>query len=391
MKALFLLAFGLTGLSAQAALPRGGNDRSDPPPQSLATELESIRSRILEMEKGMIDAGKVQKEAKGQVRKLELLLQLRRQEGELGRRRLAELEGTVRELEARRETLGANIRAQKKAIWRHLAASERAAREGEEDRRGLSLLQREAVDAPVRKTLARLASRSLREIEVMKVDLADADRIEERIHQEKAQLAFLMRDLDEKEGIIDLSRQLQADILRRRHAERMAQLESYRKLKDAEAQVEKLIREFNARMELQKANDSQREARLGRFVRALKLPLEGGKVVSAFGRAYDARSRLYVFRKGIDIAGGKKEPVRAAMDGKVVYSGILPNYGRIAIIDHGDHFYTLCANLGELNRKAGESVAVGDTIGSTDDAGTPVYFEIRSRNVALNPLQWVSN
>jgi septal ring factor EnvC (AmiA/AmiB activator) len=115
-------------------------------------------------------------------------------------------------------------------------------------------------------------------------------------------------------------------------------------------------------------------------------------VVSEFGRVFDSKSKLYVFKKGIDIASGRKKmPVRAVSAGKVAFAGELPDYGRVAIIDHGEHFYSLCAHLGTVTRKAGDAVAAGDFIGATDDSGAPVYFEIRSRNVAVNPLQWLSN
>ena len=60
--------------------------------------------------------------------------------------------------------------------------------------------------------------------------------------------------------------------------------------------------------------------------------------------------------------------------GKVAFSGELPDYGKVTIIDHGDKFYSLCAHLGELKRKVGEMVSVGDAIGRTDESGTPVYF-----------------
>ena len=113
-------------------------------------------------------------------------------------------------------------------------------------------------------------------------------------------------------------------------------------------------------------------------------------MLTAFGRAFDSRSKLFIFKKGIDIQAGSEQAVQAIFAGKVAYSGELPDYGRVAIIDHGNHFYSLCAHLGELSKKAGEPVAAGDAIGLTDKTGV-VYFEIRSRNVAVNPLQWFSD
>ena len=98
---------------------------------------------------------------------------------------------------------------------------------------------------------------------------------------------------------------------------------------------------------------------------------------------------LFVFKKGIDITSGKQAPVRAISAGKVVYSGKLPDYGQVVIIDHGEHYYSLCAHLGTIDKKTSEAVVEGDLVGSTDELGTPLYFEIRARNVAVNPLQWI--
>jgi septal ring factor EnvC (AmiA/AmiB activator) len=116
----------------------------------------------------------------------------------------------------------------------------------------------------------------------------------------------------------------------------------------------------------------------------------GGKVLTSFGRAFDPRSKLYIFKKGIDIQSSSGQPVLAIFPGKIAYSGELPEYGRVTIVDHGNHFYSLCAHLGELSKKAGETVAAGDAIGLTDETGV-VYFEIRARNVPVNPLQWVAD
>jgi murein hydrolase activator len=207
----------------------------------------------------------------------------------------------------------------------------------------------------------------------------------------------LFQDLQEQEGILELNKQLQVDLLKKRHAERLSQLESYRKLKSAENQVEKLITQFNARVELQRSMEAEKVASKammqGAFAKLKgKLPLPArGRVISFFGKAYDSASKLNIFKKGIDIASGRNQPVHAISAGRVAYSGDLPGYGRVTIIDHGEHFYSLCAHLGELNLKVGSAVAAGDPIGTTDDAGTPVYFEIRARNIAVNPLQWVTN
>jgi septal ring factor EnvC (AmiA/AmiB activator) len=60
-------------------------------------------------------------------------------------------------------------------------------------------------------------------------------------------------------------------------------------------------------------------------------------------------------------------------------------------LDHGSHFYSLFAHLGAISKKTSDTVSSGEMIGITADINTPLYFEIRSRNVAVNPLQWVFN
>jgi septal ring factor EnvC (AmiA/AmiB activator) len=114
-------------------------------------------------------------------------------------------------------------------------------------------------------------------------------------------------------------------------------------------------------------------------------------VVSNFGRTFDPKSGLYIFKKGVDIEIGDHQEVRAISSGKVAYAGELPNYGQVVILDHGEHFYSLCAHLGVISKKTSESVSAGEKIGLTGDSRTPLYFEIRARNVAVNPLQWVFN
>jgi septal ring factor EnvC (AmiA/AmiB activator) len=114
-----------------------------------------------------------------------------------------------------------------------------------------------------------------------------------------------------------------------------------------------------------------------------------GKVVAGFGKYLDPVTKLQIFRKGIEIQTSRNQEVTAVSEGKIAFSGELPGMGRMLIIDHGDHFYTLCARLGELGLKTGQKVKKGERIGMSDAQGTPVYFEIRSRNIAINPMSWL--
>jgi septal ring factor EnvC (AmiA/AmiB activator) len=366
---------------------------------TLVNQLATIREKVSSLELGLVAGSTNRQKTKSQVKKIQKLIQLQRMERDLGHNRMTELENTVVALESRRAHLKERMRTQQKTIRKCLMAIESSHREDfAQQFSALHLPEREKLEAPRRKVLGNLVDRGLKEIEAMRADLADAAQLEVRIQDEKHQLAYLFQDLKEQESVLELNRQLQVDFLKKKQDERLGQLENYRKLKSAEAQVEHLIHEFNARIELEHSAETERlvsKAMIqGEFYKLkgkLPFPVLGGKVVSAFGRTFDPRSGLYVFKKGVDIVISKNKPVRAISSGKIAYSGVLPNYGQVVIINHGEHFYSLCAHLGVVSKKTNESVAAGDSIGLTGDSGTPLYFEIRARNVAVNPLQWVFN
>lgn len=388
-------------MASALAAPVAPKAAAPAPPKNLTQNLEGVRARVVEVERGLIDSLKARNQAKTQLKTLQTLLKLRQKEREMSRRRMAELESTVRELESRRGILRKSIVERRRAIRETLGLLARAQAETPSARslRGGEYLEQEKLESARRRVLANLTGRSLHEIEAMKADLSDADQVEGRIAEERQQLTYAMEELDEKEGILELSRQLQNDLIEEKHRERVEQLESYRRLKSTEAQMEQLIQSFNARVELQRATDAERDVArsLGNseFARSrghLPSPLEGARLIAKFGKAIDPTSRLHVFRKGIELQPAAPASfVKAVGPGKVVHAGELAGYGLVAIVDHGDHFYSLYAKLGVLQRKSGDALAAGDVIGKTDDSGAPVYFEIRARNVAVNPLQWFSN
>lgn len=123
-------------------------------------------------------------------------------------------------------------------------------------------------------------------------------------------------------------------------------------------------------------------------------PLRGW-ITSRFGwRIFNGRRQ---FHTGIDIATYEGAPIKAAADGKVIFSGWKgtqkKGYGKLVIIDHGRRVHSYyghnCSNLvrvGELVKK-GQVIA---SVGSTGHATGPhLHYEIRIRGKSVNPFKYL--
>ena len=98
-------------------------------------------------------------------------------------------------------------------------------------------------------------------------------------------------------------------------------------------------------------------------------------------------------RQGIDIAGNAGQPVRAAADGVVVYSGSgLVGYGELIIVKHNDqwlsaygHNRARLVNEGQLV-KAGQQIA---EMGRSGAARDMLHFEIRYNGKPVDPQAYL--
>ena len=109
-----------------------------------------------------------------------------------------------------------------------------------------------------------------------------------------------------------------------------------------------------------------------------------GKVVATFDE---------VKNKGVDISGKLGDPVLAAADGKVVYSGSgLRGYGNLLIIKHNNTYLTAYAHNQTILVKEDQSVKQGQKIaevGSSDADQPGLHFEIRKYGKPVDPLKWL--
>ncbi|WP_163649169.1 peptidoglycan DD-metalloendopeptidase family protein [Modicisalibacter sp. 'Wilcox'] len=96
---------------------------------------------------------------------------------------------------------------------------------------------------------------------------------------------------------------------------------------------------------------------------------------------------------GIDIAGQKGQPVKAAGPGIVVYAGSgVRGYGNLILLKHNDHFLSAYAHNDSLRVKENDVVKAGEviaTMGNSDADGVKLHFEVRKDGQPRDPLDYL--
>ncbi|MBW8823260.1 MAG: peptidoglycan DD-metalloendopeptidase family protein [Xanthomonadales bacterium] len=94
-------------------------------------------------------------------------------------------------------------------------------------------------------------------------------------------------------------------------------------------------------------------------------------------------------RQGLDIAGSAGQPVRAASDGVVVYSGAgLVGYGELIIIKHNSEWLSAYGHNRKRMVTEGQRVAAGQQIAEMGRTAAPrdmLHFEIRFDGKPVDP------
>ncbi|MCC2605266.1 peptidoglycan DD-metalloendopeptidase family protein [Planctobacterium marinum] len=111
------------------------------------------------------------------------------------------------------------------------------------------------------------------------------------------------------------------------------------------------------------------------------------------GRLVGKFSLSEVGNKGIDISDKRGAIIRAAADGKVVYTGkALRGYGNLIIIKHTDSYLSAYAHNDALLVREQQWVSAGEQIarmGSNDTGQVLLHFEIRYKGKSVDPLRYL--
>ena len=111
-----------------------------------------------------------------------------------------------------------------------------------------------------------------------------------------------------------------------------------------------------------------------------------GELVGRFGEGGSVTA-------GIDIAGQKGQPVRAAGPGIVVYAGSgVRGYGNLILLKHNDQYLSAYAHNDSLQVTENDVVEAGQviaTMGDSDAENVRLHFEVRKDGQPQDPLQYL--
>lgn len=97
--------------------------------------------------------------------------------------------------------------------------------------------------------------------------------------------------------------------------------------------------------------------------------------------------------KGIGISGRAGDPIAAAADGEVIFSGLGPRgYGKLLIVKHKSDWLSVYAHNKNLLVKEGQAVRQGQKIAELGSTGTDrpkLHFEIRRQGKPVDPLAYL--
>jgi len=231
----------------------------------------------------------------------------------------------------------------------------------------------------------------------LRTDLARLRGLEARARERDAELAAIESALRRERSALVRQQSERRQVLRRVSGELRKQRREVKHLERDESRLSRLIEELerviSSTAPLRNDKIPQPGGPQGPFAglkRELRLPIKG-VLTNRFGAQ---RSNGGPPWKGLFIRSPSGQEVRAVASGRVVFSDWLRGFGNLLIIDHGQGYLTIYGNNESVLKEVGELVRTGDTVATVGASGgnqeSGLYFEIRHKGKAFDPLRWVS-
>lgn len=389
----------IVALAAAVALMAGAPalaapDRGEPLPEKIRKErqtLDKLKDEIKEKKQKSDEAQRKEASVLQELEEADHRIKLRREDFVRVSEKLREKDHEIADTNASLRRLREGIVQREGSIRSRLRVMYKEGPNGQ-----LKLLLASSGYNDLQARLASLRWISRREFQLLEGHRADRVRLEStesHLLRVRGELQGYQQEIVAKLAAVKDERTKKDRLLARVRSEKVMYVKAVEELEKSAQRIEGLIREFEAR---RKASASARTAPSGEGLTRLKgrlgWPTEGD-VVALFGRQKHPKFDTYVQRKGIEIRAGHGTVIRSVSDGVVAFADWMRGYGLLAIVDHGEGFFSLYAHASKLLVGVGDSVRGHQPIGEIGDTGltgeSTLYFELRQGGEALDPLAWL--
>jgi murein DD-endopeptidase MepM/ murein hydrolase activator NlpD len=130
-----------------------------------------------------------------------------------------------------------------------------------------------------------------------------------------------------------------------------------------------------------------RAAQLGPPIEPRVVPVRGEVAVPFDGPP--PRVSAAAFRHGVGLRVGGGETIVSTAPGRVAFAGPLAGAGPVVVVDHGRRVYSVYGRIGAPLVAQGAQVASGEPVARAPERPSVVYFSVRKRGRAIDPLRWI--
>jgi septal ring factor EnvC (AmiA/AmiB activator) len=234
-------------------------------------------------------------------------------------------------------------------------------------------------------------------IRVLRNSLARQREVEIHVREKAFELAAIETELRRERGALLARKNERRKVFARVSEQLRVQRRQVKHLERDESRLSQLVEELAKLIAssplLRNDKVPERDGRervLAGLKGSLRLPIKG-VLANRFGAQ---RSNGGPAWKGLFIRSPSGQDVRAVASGRVVFSDWLRGFGNLLIIDHGQDYLTIYGNNESVLKQVGDIVHTGDTVATVGSSGgnmeSGLYFEIRHKGKAFDPLRWVS-
>jgi septal ring factor EnvC (AmiA/AmiB activator) len=386
----------LAVLAASTSVLAAPSERNEPLSEKIKKErqsLEKLKGKIKEKKRKTEEAQRKEASVLQQIEEADHRIKLRREGLARVNARLREKDREIADTNASLQRLRERIIQREDSIRSRLRVMYK---EGPNGQLKLLLASSGYNDLLARSASLRwISRREYQLLEGHRVDHSRLETTEAHLLQVRGELQGYQREITTTLGALREERAKKDRLLARVRSEKVVYEGAIGELEKSAQRIEGLLQGFEAR---RRAAAAVRRAQpsgagLGRFKGRLNWPSDGD-VVALFGRQKHPKFNTYVQRKGIEIRAAQGSVIRSVADGAVAFADWMRGYGLLTIVDHGEGFFSLYAHASKLLVNVGETVRANQPIGEIGDTGltgeNTLYFELRQRGAAVDPLAWLA-